>query len=112
MYKQGERLRTTLKVDKSYEGETMEEKLRRIKNNREPLSDGITPLIYTNRADGVMPEYDIRADKFELMIESAEKNYETHATNKKAFEEKLEAENKAAREKAEGKPAGGEGQGT
>lgn len=65
-------LKTTIKVNKSYEAETIEQKVSRILNNREPIKDG-APLIYTDREEGVLPEYDPRADKQELLVDAMDK---------------------------------------
>ena len=43
----------------------MEEKVRRIIDNKEPIEQ-ISPIIYTERKDGVLPQYDIRTDRFEV----------------------------------------------
>lgn len=71
MYKKinPKRQKTTLKVNTSYEGETIEMKVRRILNNKEPIKDG-APLIYTERKDGVKPEMNIRTDRFELAVDA------------------------------------------
>lgn len=53
----------------STQGETIENKIERIVSNKEPISDG-APLIYTDRKDGVQPDYDIRTDRFEYAIEA------------------------------------------
>lgn len=50
-----------------YEGETIENKVRRIVENNEPISDG-APLIYTNREDGVIAGYNMRADKWDTAL--------------------------------------------
>ncbi|AXH76239.1 MAG: hypothetical protein [Microviridae sp.] len=63
---------TLLKVNTSYTGETIEKKIRRIENNKEPITDG-APLIYTERKNGVQPEYDIKTDRFEIAIEAMDK---------------------------------------
>lgn len=47
------------------EGESIENKVRRITENNEPITDG-APIIYTNREDGVLPAYNIRTDRFEI----------------------------------------------
>lgn len=60
---------TTLKVNKSLEGERIEQKIERIVTQKEPIKDG-APLIYTDRKDGVRPEYDIRTDRFEIAVEA------------------------------------------
>ena len=51
--------KTTLKGQGTYEGEAIEQKIARIFNNGEPISDG-APLIYTERADGIQDAYNIR----------------------------------------------------
>ena len=53
------------KID-AYEGETMENKVRRITENKEPIKDA-APLTYTQKKDGVLPQYNIRTDKWELV---------------------------------------------
>ena len=48
---------------KAKEGEWIEEKVRRVVENGEPIEDG-APIVYTERKDGVQPEYNIRTDKW------------------------------------------------
>ena len=69
MYKQNKPAKTTLKVNTSYQGETIEQKIYRILHNKEPITDG-APLIYTERKDGINPAYDIRTDRWELAIDA------------------------------------------
>lgn len=47
------------------EGEDIENKVRRITENNEPITDG-APIIYTNREDGVLPAYNIRTDRWDI----------------------------------------------
>jgi len=61
--------KTTLKRNTSYQGETLEKKINRIVNNKEPIKDG-APIIYTERKDGVRPEYDIRSDRWEIALDA------------------------------------------
>ncbi|WVR22133.1 MAG: hypothetical protein [Malazfec virus 4] len=63
---------TSINVNESYEGETLEQKIERIVHNNEPIKDG-APLIYTERKDGVRPEYDIRTDRWDLAIDAMDK---------------------------------------
>ena len=58
---------TSLKSTETYEGETIEEKIRRIMLSGEPITDG-APIIYTEKKDGVRPEYDIRTDKWDVAL--------------------------------------------
>lgn len=50
-----------------YEGESIENKVRRIVDNKEPISDG-APIVYTEKKDGVLPQYDIRTDRWDMAI--------------------------------------------
>lgn len=68
---------TTIKRNTSYIGETIEQKVRRIVNNKEPITDG-APLIYTDRKEGVQAQYDIRTDRFEIAIDAMDKVTKTH----------------------------------
>ena len=53
------------------DGESIENKVRRITENNEPITDG-APIIYTNREDGVLPAYNIRTDRWEIAQEAME----------------------------------------
>lgn len=50
---------------KEFEGESIEEKCAKLVENNEPITDG-APIIYTEKKDGVLPQYDIRTDKWEI----------------------------------------------
>lgn len=63
---------TKIKVNQSVQGETIEMKIERIVNNKEPIKDG-APLIYTERKDGIQPDYDIRTDRWEHAIDAMDK---------------------------------------
>ena len=56
---------------KAKEGEWIEEKVRRVVENGEPIEDG-APIVYTERKDGVRPEYNIRTDRWEIAQEAME----------------------------------------
>lgn len=77
MYRKNKPDKTTLNVNTSYQGETIEQKIERIVNNKEPISDG-APLIYTERKEGVKPEYDIRTDRFDIAIDAMDIVTKTH----------------------------------
>lgn len=72
MYKLKKMKPTTLKVNNAYQGETIEMKISRILNNKEPITDG-APLIYTERKDGVNAAYDIRTDRWEIAVDAMDK---------------------------------------
>lgn len=58
----------------SYQAEPREVKLRKIINGESnDMEDGVFPTIYTEKKDGVRPEYDIRTDRFEVAIDAIDK---------------------------------------
>lgn len=85
-----------------YEAESIEEKVRRILDENEPITDG-APIIYTEMKDGVRPEYNIRTDRWEIAIEAMDKvsNYEMSKYLKKDEIAKVE---KKVDIKTEGEP--------
>lgn len=64
--------RSQLKSNEVYEGETIETKVSRIVNEKAPIEDG-APIIFTERADGVLPSYDIRTDRWDVAIDAMDK---------------------------------------
>lgn len=80
-------------------GVRLEDMITKLKAHGEPI-DGTSPLIYTERKDGVLPEYDIRTDKWDVAAtamnvvhknDAAKGKSVTDATPKK--EEKKSSEN-------------------
>ena len=60
--------------DLTYEAEPREVKLRKIISGESSnMEDGVFPTIYTEKKDGVRPEYDIRTDRFEVAIDAIDK---------------------------------------
>lgn len=55
-----------IKRNESYEGISIEQQMRRIKEG-ENIEMYNKPEIFTNRADGVLPQYDVRTDRFDIM---------------------------------------------
>lgn len=102
-----------MKVDETFAGETIEQKMRRIVNNNQPIKDS-APIIYTERREGVKPEYNIRTDIWETAVEQmdkvtnahvndreqriGEKTYDTMTDDQKAEFNKKYPKNKYARE--------------
>lgn len=84
MYKRNTtKFKTSMTINQSSIGETIEQKIRRILNNKEPIKDS-APQVYTDREDGVVASLNIRTDKWEHAIE--------HTSN-------IEKSNTARREK-------------
>lgn len=58
----------------TYQAEPREVKLRKIINGEsDDMEDGVFPTIYTEKKDGVQPEFDIRTDRFEVAIDAIDK---------------------------------------
>lgn len=72
MYKQNKMQPTSIKNNDSYQGETIEMKIQRFINNKEPLGDE-APLIYTERSEGIQAAYNIRTDRWEVAVDAMEK---------------------------------------
>lgn len=64
------------------EGENIETKVRRLTEDKSPINDG-APIIYTERKDGVLPAYDIRADRFEIAQEAMQKHISAVSAKRK-----------------------------
>lgn len=58
----------------SYQADPREVKLRKIISGESSnMEDGVFPTIYTEKKDGVQPEFDIRTDRFEVAIDAIDK---------------------------------------
>ena len=49
----------------SYEGQSIEDRCKKLVETGEPIKD-TSPLIFTPKEKGVMPQYDVRADKWDI----------------------------------------------
>lgn len=59
--------RITVHPDK--EGQSIEEMMRAAQESKEPIK-ATANINYTERGDGVLPQYDIRTDRFEIARET------------------------------------------
>ena len=81
MYKTIKNKSTSIVLNQSKEGETIEAKIRRVTNNKEPITDG-APLVFTERRDGVRPEFDVRTDRFELAVDATDRISKDHLSKR------------------------------
>lgn len=69
--------KTQIELNNTYEADPLEVKLRRKEQGGkidEEEGDGKTwAITYTERKDGVLPEYDIRTDRFEVAREAQDR---------------------------------------
>lgn len=63
---------TQLVVVPTENGESIEEMLRRLTANKEPIPQDVPPM-YTPMKDGVIPETDVRHDRFNTAYEATDK---------------------------------------
>ena len=70
--------KTLITCFRSVDGETIEQRMRRVTENKEPITDGAQP-IYTDRKDGIIADYNIRTDRFDVAIEAMDKIAKTKA---------------------------------
>ncbi|QXP45075.1 hypothetical protein [Microvirus mar40] len=84
----------------TYEAESIETKVRRILDENEPITDG-APIIYTEKADGVKPEYNIRTDRWQIAIDAMDKvsSYEASKYLKSGEKVEMKIEEKTEQEK-------------
>lgn len=52
-----------------FQGESMEQYMNRVLVSGEPIN-AASPVIYTDRKAGVIPEYNIRTDRFDLALDA------------------------------------------
>ena len=81
MYKKTTNLSTGFDVNESTEGERIEEKVERLVNNKEPIRDA-SPIIYTDKKEGVLPAYNPRTDRWEIAIEAMDKVHKSGLAKK------------------------------
>lgn len=97
MYKIPHYSKSLISCNRLKEGETMENKVSRILANKEPIKDG-SPLIYTDKKDGVDPAYNIRTDRFELAVDAMDKVHKSTLAKKDDVQKPKQEEKKPEKE--------------
>lgn len=64
--------KTCIKRTATEQGESIEQQLRRLTANKEPIPANVPP-IYTPKEDGVIGDYDIRHDRFDTAYSAVDK---------------------------------------
>lgn len=77
--------RTKIRVNTSVEGEHLSTSIRRMIENKEPI--GTTGVVsYTRPNEGVLAQFDIRTDRFEIAMQAQDKAARYHnAKNQEAL---------------------------
>lgn len=71
MYRKANFTNTSMKGNIPYAGEAIEDKVRRVLRNKEPIKDG-APIIFMERREGVKPAYNPRTDRWDLALEATD----------------------------------------
>ena len=96
---------TGYNINQSTVAETLEQQVERMIQNKEPIKEG-TPLIYTEREQGVGPQYDIRTDRFEIAVEAMDKVTASHAAKRTMYAVKDNPSNDGGPEPIQASPTG------
>jgi len=91
---------TSIRVNQSVQGETIEQKIERIVNNKEPIKDG-APLLYTDRKEGIKASTNIRTDRFEIAVDATDKIAKSYKARRE--ERAKKGENSVETESIQGK---------
>lgn len=63
--------KTLIELAETYEAKPLERKLAEIMTTKEPI-EATSPVVYTEKKDGVLPQFDIRTDRWEIAREAME----------------------------------------
>jgi len=94
MYKPRKYGTSTLKSVDKFNGEPIEWRVDRMINNNEPITDEVS-VIYTDKAEGVGAEFNIRTDRFELAAEGMDLIQKQKVAKSEAKAQKVREEKEA-----------------
>nr|WAE43728.1 MAG: hypothetical protein [Microviridae sp.] len=89
-----------------YTGESIEQKIKRIMEDKEPISDGIE-AVYTAKNEGILPSTNIRTDRFDAALDAMEIANKAKAAQR---EEKAKKKDEIGEKAKEGMKLEGEGE--
>lgn len=83
MYRKNRADRTQMSRIETSEGEFIETQIMRMTENKEKIStESASPLIYTERKEGIIAAYDVRTDRFEVAIDGMDAVSKIHAAKR------------------------------
>lgn len=91
-YKQNNVRRSSMKSVEMSEGMTIERTVELFMNNQTDI-ERQSPLIYTERKDGIMAGFDIRTDRFEIAIEAMDKSAKSMTAKRQSKMEVVKEDN-------------------
>lgn len=101
MYKLPYKNRTSIKLNDSVQGDTLETKILKATTQKAPL-DAKAKLLYTERKAGILASTNIRTDRFEIAVEAADKIAKSYAARRE------EKPLKVVKDNGEAEPVQGE----
>lgn len=96
MYRQPKWSRTSIERNDLTTGETIEQKIKRIVHNGEPIKDG-APIQHTDRKEGIVADYNPRTDRFEVAVDAMDKVAKSKIANRMNRIEEREAAEKGVK---------------
>lgn len=97
IYSKSGRVKSDIKRECTQVGESLEEMIRRCTESNEPI-DSTAPMIYTEEADGVQPQFDPRSDRFDIALEAVDKYNKSMEAKKQEEAARAAAEAQSAQE--------------
>lgn len=67
------------------ESESLEQQMRRARDNKEPIK-ATAKITYNDRKDGVLPQHDIRTDRFMIAMMATDRIHATKAAERQAMD--------------------------
>lgn len=67
------------------EDESIEQQMRRARSNKEPIK-ATAKITYNDRKDGVLPQHDIRTDRFMIAMMATDKIHATKAAERQSMD--------------------------
>lgn len=74
-----------------FEGLSLEREIERAETSKQPI-EATSPQIFTPKKDGVLPEYDIRTDRFEIAQRAMDKVAGSYRAQREEWIKKLTSE--------------------
>lgn len=87
MYKPSAYSTNKIKRNVSKEGQPLEKRLQKMKEGKERIT-AEAPILFFDKKDGVRPETNIRADRFDIALEAIEKGQKSEIAAREAAQKK------------------------
>lgn len=75
-----------------FEGESIEREVERLTTEKTPI-ESVSPQIYTEAKEGVLPEYDIRTDRWEIAMEAMDSVAASYRAKREYYQKQKETDN-------------------